>query len=146
MRTTLIELTTAGFRVPRLEPVQHHINDNPRHRNVKPDRQRPARDATVRIEPFAQCATQGNQREWHYRYRQDRMREEDREIDRTNPTPAFEGYRTDLVVVKQIRDQKQDRAAEGDQHAIAMCAAITRLDETKAGEKKYGAEAIQRRI
>ena len=74
------------------------------------------------------------------------MRDENGEIDWANPALAFEADGADLVVVDEIGNQKQYRAGEGRQHAGAMRLAVAGFDEAKAGEKKNGAETVQRRV
>jgi hypothetical protein len=49
-------------------------------------------------------------------------------------------------VINQIRNQKQDRAGECGEHAAPVRLLIFQLDKTIAGQKKIGAERIQRRI
>ena len=74
------------------------------------------------------------------------MRDENGEIDRAKPALAFETDGADLVVIEQIRDQKQHRAGQRCQHAGAMRLAVAGFNEEKAGAKKNGAETVQRRV
>src|SRR6476660_3575246 len=49
-------------------------------------------------------------------------------------------------MVDEIRNQKQDRASESDQHANPMGLALAGSDEEKTTKKKNGAETVQRRV
>jgi len=49
-------------------------------------------------------------------------------------------------MVDQIGDQEQNRTRESGKHAAAVRVALAGLDEDKTGQKKNGAEGIQRRI
>jgi len=82
-----------------LEPIQHQINHDTRDRHVEPDRQRPAGDAPVRVESFSQRTNQSDQRQRYYGDGENGVGDEDREIDRANPTLAFETDRPDLEVI-----------------------------------------------
>jgi len=129
-----------------LKLVQHQINCHAGDRDVKPDGKSPARDAPVRIESFTQGAKQRDQRQRYHRRGEDSVADEDRKIDRANPTLAFEPDRTDLEVVHQIGNEKYRRTKERRQHAGAMGVAVFGANEQITGKKKNGAETIQRRV
>ena len=97
-------------------------------------------------ESFFQRPRQGDQREGHDRRRQNRVREQNSEIDRAYPTLAFKRHGADFVVVDEIRNQKKARAREGRKHARFVRFNALRLDEKKSENQKRGAERVQRRI
>ncbi len=87
-------------------------------------------------ESFFQRPRQGDQREGHDRRRQNRVREQNSEIDRAYPTLAFKRHGADFVVVDEIRNQKKARAREGRKHARFVRFNALRLDEKKSENQK----------
>jgi hypothetical protein len=49
-------------------------------------------------------------------------------------------------MIDEIRNQKQDRTTESDQHASPMALALAGSDKQKTTKKKNGAETVQRRV
>src|SRR5690349_164334 len=97
-------------------------------------------------EILAQCPTQGDQRQWNDRDSENCVAQQDRKIYRTHPTLPFERHRTHLGMIDEIRNQKQDRTTESDQHASPMALALAGSDKQKTTKKKNGAETVQRRV
>lgn len=100
----------------------------------------------MRREILAQCAAQGDQRQWDHRDSENRVTQQDREIQSSHPALPLKRHRTDLVMIDEIRDQKQDRTSESDEHASPMALAFAGSDKQKTTEKKNSAETVQRRV
>jgi hypothetical protein len=72
--------------------------------------------------------------------------EKNRKIDDPYAALPFERYGTDLVMVKQIRSQKKNRARERSQHASFVRVDVSRLDKKISTDQEHGAERVQRGI
>ena len=86
-----------GAPAAALHAVEHEIDDDPGHRDIHPDRERPSRDRHVPVESPAEPAREG-----HHRHRQNRrgehhVREQNREVDDADRAPAGERPRADVV-------------------------------------------------
>ena len=97
----------------RLKSIEHPVDHDSGDGNVKPDRKGPARDASMRREFLCERPHQRDEREGHNSGRQNGVGEQNGEINRANPTLAFERHGTDLIVIDKIGNQKKARAHKG---------------------------------
>src|SRR6185369_3818483 len=104
-------LSTCDLRLTtKLRPgnlVQEQVNNNSRHRHIQPQRKRPSRNGPVpRILPL-QSSRQRHEYQGHDRSSQNRMRQQDREIHRSNPSLSTEMFRSvNESVLGEIVDQE----------------------------------------
>src|SRR5437763_15872710 len=68
------------------EPVKHEINDDAGYRYGEPQRESPASDGSMPIKSLAQGAAESDENHRHDHNRQNRMRGQNREIQRSRPT------------------------------------------------------------
>lgn len=109
--------------------VKHKINDHARNRHVEPKRKCDSRDAAMTREILAQSAIQSNDDEGDDHDRENRVRHEDREIDRAHNAGALKTRGAVMVVIDQIRGEKQCGDNERRDLARAMGGDISRPDE-----------------
>src|SRR3954470_8956684 len=98
----------------RINLIEHEINYNACHRNIKPERKRPARDSAVLVISRTQTPPQRNDDEGDDDDGKERVRNQNDEIDWTNYSFAFEpGWALPQIVgqermIKNVRDEKDD--------------------------------------
>src|SRR6266540_7053242 len=126
LRFSLCIATVSPLSTRPHQPMEHPVDHDAGDGNIKPDRKGPAGDAPVRWKFFSQCPNQRDDCQWHHRDGQDRVCEEDCEIDGADPALALKRHGTDLVMINEVGNQEQDRASEGNQHAGAMGALLLR--------------------
>ena len=76
-----------------------------------------------------QRAIESDDDKWNDHDREDRVRHEDREIDRANDAGALKACRAVVVVIDEIRSQKQYRNDECRELACAMSGDVSSSDE-----------------
>src|SRR5689334_11309340 len=120
----------------RINPVKHKINDHSRDRHVQPERQRDARDAPVPREVLPQRAIKGKEHERHDHDRKNRVADQDREVDRARQTRSLKTCRAMVVVICEVRDEKENRNHEGAHLTSAMRRYVTRSDKRVTGKQQ----------
>ena len=86
--------------------IEHPIDNDPRHRDVEPDREGPASDPNVSVEAPSQCAIHRDQGQRDDRRGQDGVGDQDREVKDSNRSPPRESDRSHVIVICQVGDQK----------------------------------------
>src|SRR5215470_5906631 len=87
-----------------VELVEHEVDDHAGHRNIQPDRQCPSRNLSVKIESLLQRAGKCHEDHGHDYNSQNRVRDQDEEIDWANDSFPLEPSRAQLLaeVIDQI--------------------------------------------
>src|ERR1019366_10214144 len=70
------------------DPIEHQVDDHARHRDVEPKRKGPARDSPMPVKLSTQGPRERNDHHRHNDHRQDRVRDQDREVEGPRPTGA----------------------------------------------------------
>ena len=90
-----------------LKLIQHEVDNNAAHGNVKPKRQRPTRDLAMLRDAPGPASIDREQRKRHDHHREHDVRNEHGEVDAANPPPMLEGNGADLGVMKQVGDEEE---------------------------------------
>ncbi len=90
-----------------LETVEHPVDDDSGDGDVEPDWQCPTGDSPVPLEPSPESPDQGDQGQRDNGSDQYWVGDQDREVERANPTSTFKRDGADLIVIGEIRDQKK---------------------------------------
>src|SRR5215470_18546599 len=87
-----------------VELVEHEVDDHAGHRNIQPDRQCPSRNLAVKVESLPQRAGKCHKDHRHDYNGQNRVRDQDEEIDGTNDSISPEPRRAQFLaeVIDQI--------------------------------------------
>lgn len=91
---------TRDTQTEQLHSIEHRVDDDSGHGNVKPDREGPASDAPVGVKAFSKGSKERNQNQRDNRRRQNCMSNENREISDPYPALPLKGDGADLVMVK----------------------------------------------
>ena len=125
------------------EFVEHEIYNHAGDRHVHPDWVRPARDPPMAFESILQAEREGDQDHWDHNSGQNRMRDQDREINGPRPSAATKPNRSNMQVVIEITGQEQRRAHEGGNHGCAMLENLATLDEAMSYGEQHRGQAIK---
>ena len=60
-KISMVNTFLKGRSQTRIEMIEHHIDNDPRHRHVEPDRKGPTGDPNVSVEAPSQCAIHRDQ-------------------------------------------------------------------------------------
>lgn len=90
-----------------LETVEHPVDNDSGDGDVEPERQCPTGDPLVPLELSPESPDKGDQDQRDNGSSQYCVGDQDREVERANPTSTFKRDRADLVVIGEIRDQKK---------------------------------------
>src|ERR1019366_3725715 len=131
---------------PTEDPIEHQVDDHARHRDVEPEGKRPARDGPMPVKLSTQGARERNDHHRHNDHRQDRVRDQDREVEGPRPTGAAKMHRSDVIVVVEIRNQKKRRGSERGQHHGAVRRPVTARDEHTSRDQEQRARSVQRGV
>ena len=126
--------------------IEHQVNDDARYGNIEPHGKSPARNSPVARELTAKRAPERYDDEGYYCCRENRVRNQNDEVERSYPSCAWKASRPVMVVINQIRNQKQNRTANRRDHAGAMSINALSPYEEKPYEYKYSARGIQNGI
>src|SRR5262249_49632379 len=102
---------STGASYGRVDVVQKHVNHDSSDRNIKPNRQSPARDLHVPRPAIAQSLVGDKNRKRRKKGGQDRMRQKYPKKDEPNPALAGEARGPaveDCEVVVQVTPEKDD--------------------------------------
>lgn len=89
-----------------IEMIKHHVNNHAGYGDVQPERQRPPRDAAVPDEVSFRGAIESDQYHWNYDDGEDCMSREDSEIERADQPPTSKPRGAVIVMVGEIRNEK----------------------------------------
>src|ERR1700751_5316608 len=98
------------------QPVNDHAGDG----DIEPERKRPARNLHVAAKFLTQPIAQRNHRERHNCDGENRMRNEQREVHRPDPSLAPKADKPGVKMKIEVAAEKNDRARERAQHANLM--------------------------
>ena len=87
-------------------PVKHPVHNYACCGDIEPDWEADAGYSSVPLQALFPGEPEGAESKGHYGYGQDRVRKQDREIERPRPALAGELYRAHLEVVNQIAGEK----------------------------------------
>src|SRR5579862_452674 len=132
--------------------IKQEINHHPGHGNVHPQRPGPARDLLVEFKPLLFGAIQRHQNHRHDDHGQDRVRQEDGQVNRAEPQrvqklrrPLVQDNRK-ITVVSEVTRQKNDGGDERRDHAVAVSILVFTPNEKVTGGQENGAEAVERGV
>jgi len=97
--------------------VEHPVDRNAGEGNVEPHGQSPAGEAAVPVESPLPGALKRHKRQRHHGPCEHRVRGEQPEVNRPDPSLPGEAGSAVQVVVTQIADEEKGRSAEGREHA-----------------------------
>ena len=86
--------------------VQQPVDDNPRHRDVKPDRKGPPGDATVSIELPAGRVIERDENHRNEGDGQDHVGDQNGEVDGANPTHPGKRRSSHMKMIIDVRDEE----------------------------------------
>jgi hypothetical protein len=129
--------------VSAINLVQHYIDYDSGDRNVQPYRKSPAGDATVAVKSLPQSRIQREQHQRHHSDRQQRVRDQDRKIQRPRPALSGKMHRMNMRVIVEIRSQEQGGGDNCGDHAGAVQADSVAADQHSSGSQKHSAGAIE---
>ena len=81
--------------------IEHEVDDDAAHGNVKPKRQRPASDVSMFLDPLGPAVIDREQRERNDHHCQRDVRHKHGEVHAADPSLMPEGNGADLSVMKQ---------------------------------------------
>jgi len=106
--------------------IEHQINNDARDRDIQPQRQRPARNSLVSNEVASRCPVKCDEDQWNDDNRQNDVADQDRKIQRSHEALAQKPRLAMVVVIGQIRNQKQCRGKERGNLTFSMRVNATR--------------------
>src|SRR5439155_9018700 len=136
--------TTRGLRPVNL--IHHEIHDHARHAHVEPQRQSPPCNHAMLIELFQPRAAQRHQNHGHNHHRKNRVRNQNREINRANPTLPCKRHMSHAVVINQIGKEKYRGDTKRRNHEPLMNGHLARTNSSVTAHKQHRACPIQNRI
>ena len=74
------------------------------------------------------------------------MRNQNDKVHRSHPTLSGETGRSYIIVVGQIREEKENRNRERREHAGSVRADIVLADEAVSADQQYGAGGVEQGI
>ena len=90
-----------GVRLPTAAQastvVEHHVDDDTGDRDVEPEGKGDARDRAVAVEAAAQRARQGDEHQRDDDHGQHGVRDEDREVERADPSGSLKADRAEVI-------------------------------------------------
>ena len=124
------------------DSVQKPINDDTRHRDVKPDGERDPRPALMGLKTSGKSMAEGLIDQRDLDRRQDRMRDQDGKIK--SPAPALPRKTCGAVrgMIVKITDKKQGRGDRRGEHAKFVGSNGTITDEYVAEDQQDRARQI----
>ncbi len=129
-----------------IKPIQHEVDNHAGNRDVQPDRQRPAGDAPMLVEAFAQGSYKRDDREGRHECGENRVGDEDGEIHSARSSLSSELYRADIVMIDEIGNEKQRRSGKGSEHHCTVSGFVSATNVVVAEEKKDCACSVEERV
>lgn len=122
--------------------VEEPIDDYPGDGDVEPERKCPVGDFHVTREFFAEGVAERDDGERKYRDSENRVREKESEIDRTNPAFAAEADDAGVEMKVQVAREKDHGARERTHHADFVRENSARADENVAKQEEHRAGGV----
>jgi len=137
-------LVGSGLRCINL--VHHEIHDHARDAYIEPQRQRPSRNQLVLVEFLQPSAAQRHQNHRYDDNGQNRVRNQNREVDGSNPTLSVKHHMSHAIVINQIGSQKCRRNPKRGNHEEFVYRHLPTANSDIARDQQDRACAIQNRI
>ncbi len=96
--------------------IQHEIDNDPGNRHIEPEREGPTGNLDMSIKSPFQCPIDSDQGQRENRRGQDGVGDQDREVESPNRSLPPEMDRPDVIVVREIGDQKEGGDRKGRPH------------------------------
>ena len=93
-----------------------------------------------------ECARKGDDDQWNDGSCQDGVRNQEGNVNPSEPGRIPEISGADLKMISQVTDQKQDRAGDGGQHATPVGDDVLFADEQKRHREENGAQAVEKGV
>ena len=113
--------------------VQHEIDEDAAHGNVKLKRQRPTSDLAMLLDAPGPTTIDRKQGERNDRRRQHDVRHEHDEVHAADPSLMPKGNGADLGVMDQVGDEEERRQSESRQHTGPVSLDLPPANEHVAG-------------
>jgi len=97
----------------------------------------------VIFEALSEGASKRDDDQWNDCCGEDRVRNEQRNINFSEPRRVREARCSCLRMICQITDQKQDRACDGSQHATPMRDDVLPANENERHRQQHSTEPVQ---
>ena len=123
--------------------VEHQVDDHAGDRDIHPDRVSPAGDLAMLLKLAAQSERERNDDQRHDDGSENRVRNQNREINRARPSVAAKTDRADVGVVVEIAAEKQARHDEGRNHRRAVLQNLPAFNEIVPDGQQHGGDAVQ---
>lgn len=123
--------------------VKHPVDEDACEGDVEPDWEGEAGDFDVPLELTFEGTNKRNESKGGHGYSQDRMRNENRKINRPNPALPRKGGGAVEKVINKIRDQEQSRGSERGTHAEGVSGPRSLSNQDKAQDKKESAGRVK---
>src|SRR5438552_11373589 len=136
-----LNLDGTSRTIPRVDLVQHQVDDYPRHTNIKPKWESPSRNEAVLVKFFQPGAAQGNQDQRHDHNHQQGVRNQEREVNRADSALPLKYHMSHAVVINQVGSQKNSGDAEGGNHEVLMHIPLSCPDRGVAPGQQNGADS-----
>ena len=130
----------------RIRDVEKPVDDNSGDRNVKPQGERPAGNRAMAGKLSPKASRQGDEYERNDHDGENRVRGQQREINRPNPALPSESNDSRVRVEVKITTEKYCRATKRGHHAEPMPENLFLPDQEIAGKQKYRAGSVERSI
>ena len=115
--------------------VEHEVDEHPRDGDVKPEGERDAGDGSVFVEALPERPDDRDERQRGDDGGEDAVGDEDGKIKETDSARALESNGTHESVIRQIREQKEDRCDESGDHQAPMFLPVSTADGSEAEEE-----------
>lgn len=138
-----VRVTKPLLRVSR-DTVDQEIDDDAGNGDVEPERESVSCDEAVLVEAGEEGSAEGDEDERDDHDCEDGVRDEDSEIDGTDPALAVEvDHLVDADVVDEVGDEEGTGDEEGSDHEDFVEAAFARADGGVADGKENGTGAVE---
>jgi len=115
--------------------IKHKVNDHAGDRHVEPDWQGNPGDAPVTREIVAKRAIESERYEGNDHDCENRVTRQDHKVERADPTGSLKMRGAVVIVINEIRSEKEQRHHERRDLARAMSDNITRPNESVTGKQ-----------
>ncbi len=131
--------------------IQHEIDENPRHRNVQPNRKRPSRQPPMADSAIPQAKIDCHPRQKWNRGGEDRVRYKDREIGCPDRRWRIFGKSSRLApfhdqMKKQVARQKHDGHSKATEHRPLVRDLVASLDQHQTEDQQHTGQAVERSV
>lgn len=123
--------------------VQHEINDHTGDADVHPERPCPAGNDAMPVIPGAKGAAQRDYCQWNYDHRQDDVRAQNREVNRSRPSLPQKKNVSDFVVEENVTGQEQRGSYYRRNHARPVSSHSALGNQNSPRDQQSGACAIE---